>query len=168
MTRDAPNVRKRVEHPALAREDGKIRASAPEFTIAVHGSVLVLVWHGRTTLQGVQAARQLSGTPAVELALVLVEKVTHAPDPLTSRELKMWAAEFSPRRVAVVFEGQGFAAAAVRAVIVGIRALKTARGTSELFASISAAAAWLKKHHSATPGVADLPSYVETLRTARR
>lgn len=167
MTRDVSDVRKLDEALKSAGSDGELRASAPEFTIAIHGNVLVLVWHGRTTLLGVQTARKLSAPPTVEMTLVLVEKVTRAPDTLTKRELRLWAADFNPRPVAVVFEGEGFAAAAVRAVIVGIRALKTARGTSELFASAQAATEWLKKNNPRTPGVADLASYVETLRKRR-
>jgi hypothetical protein len=161
MTRD-------VSQLGTADADGGILASAAEFTIARHGSVLVLVWHGRTTLLGVQTARALSAPPSVEMTLVLVERVIHPPDPLTKRELSAWAKDFNPRSVSVVFEGEGFAAAAVRAVIVGIRALKTTRGTSEIFASVPAAVAWLKQSHPRAHGIGDLASYVDTLRRSRR
>lgn len=164
MIRDVSGVAEADEELRSTGSDGRIQASAPEFTIALHGSVLVLVWHGRTTLLGVQTARKLSAPPNVEMTLVLVEKVMHPPDPLTKRELSSWARDFSPRSVAVVFEAEGFVAAATRAVIVGIRALKTTRGTSEIFASVHAATAWLKQNHPRAEGVADLGSYVETLR----
>jgi hypothetical protein len=168
MTRDVPEVGKLDADFKSAGSDARIRAAAPEFTIALHGSVLVLVWHGPTTLLGMQTARELSAPPDVEMTLVLVESVMRPPDPLTKRELSLWAKDFNPRSVAVVFEGEGFAAAALRAVIVGIRALKTTRGTSEIFASVQAATAWLKQNHPGAPGVADLASYVETLRRPRR
>ncbi len=168
MTREAAGVAKVDEALGNSGPGEGIRASAPEFTIALHGSVLVLVWHGRTTLLGVQAARKLSAPSSVEMTLVLVEKVMHPPDALTKRELSSWAKDFNPRSVAVVFEGQGFAAAAVRAVIVGIRAFKTTRGTSEIFASVHAATAWLKQNHPRAAGIDDLASYVATLRRPGR
>jgi hypothetical protein len=142
----------------------EIRASGPGYTIGVHGGALVLLWHGRASIEGVKAARNLSATDEIQIALVIIEKALPPPSDV-QHEVNLWGRDFSPRPVALVYEKDGFAAAAVRTIMIGVQLFTKKRHASQLFSSVATAIDWLKQRSHQVDGIDDLRHYVEILRS---
>ncbi len=116
------------------------------FTIAIFGRVLLLVWSGRNSALGIERShahfRELKGRAGVILS-VLGPRPMGPPDDDTRAALDRVRSH--PIRgllgVATLYEGSGFLAAAIRAIVTRIR--QPAQGeATRFFRSAGEAASW--------------------------
>jgi hypothetical protein len=106
---------------------GEIKEYTPDHLLATWGNVLIAVWRRETTMSGVQSAIRCYEEHAYQhpdgvLLLTIVEEGAPLPETAVRRELARLLDRGAGRtkKSAVVFEGSGFRAAAVRSVITGL------------------------------------------------
>ena len=133
-----------------------IQAVDPNFCIASWRQVFAVIWRHETTMAGVLALRStfsafVATNPAVRL-LTIVE----ARAPLPTAQVRQGLADFLGqqgahiKRSAVVFEGEGFRAAAVRGVVTGLTMLARPPYPHKIFGKLSDASVWLSSDSADT------------------
>lgn len=126
-----------------------ILSSSADYTSARFQDLVLQFWHKDTTLQGVAALRAAVAKVTEESAeglriLIIVEPSASMP----SRESRSEIADFmthyreSIRSTALAFEGTGFRAASIRAVVTGLNLLAHHPFPYGVFASIPEALGW--------------------------
>jgi hypothetical protein len=138
-------------------------ASEPGFGIATLGPTVFLVWRARPTLSGVRAVRavmaRLSGLHEAGIVLLVVLE-RHAPLPdAPVREAMIGAVRSLGHKLlamVALHERTGFAAAAVRSVVVGLalvtRAMPLSVAATEIEACSLLSAALSRRGHPMTSG----------------
>ncbi len=121
----------------------------PDYTLAAWGPLIVLVWRANTVL-GAKAVHNAcrahgSAQPKGACIFTILE-----PDVLLARieardELAALIREGNPyvNASAIVFEGDGFSSATVRALVTGSSLMARQEYPQEVFATVAAAVAWL-------------------------
>jgi hypothetical protein len=111
--------------------------------------VFVVVWRERTTLETVARAcsefQSYANSWGRELAMmVVVEEHAKMPDPGAREAIASFLATASDKLViaALVYEGQGFVAASIRGVVIGLTLLARQPYPYRVFASVGEAAQW--------------------------
>jgi hypothetical protein len=114
------------------------------------GRLVVAVWRGKTVLRAVRRREHLIRQLASELeAPVWLLTIIEPSAPLPAADVRQELAEFHKRaagkiaRSALVFEGHGFRAASVRAVVAGISLSSRPAYPHRFFGSVGAAARFL-------------------------
>jgi hypothetical protein len=130
--------------------DPVIHADSPDHRTGSWGQLFVVVWKVNTTMEGVTALRQgvtqLGKKNPQGIGLLTV---VEANAPMPSSEARDAIATFLREAgsfinaSAVIFEGEGFRAAAVRSVVTGLTMLAKQPYPHKVFAGITEAAAWL-------------------------
>jgi hypothetical protein len=130
--------------------DVKIHMSTRDVVLASWDRVALGLWRGKTTVGAVRKATQLLAAHATALqAPLLLLTVTEEKVPLPTLEARMELVSFLKsanglvERHAVVFEGEGFRAASIRAVVAGVSLFSRPEFPSRVFGSIGAAARFL-------------------------
>jgi hypothetical protein len=130
--------------------DWRILRNQADFAIAVYRDVFVLVWRHDTTMEGCAAVRhdlfEMAQTRPKGLALItIVEELAPMPPAESRQELAKILTDASDhiRASAVVFEGTGFRAAAVRSVVVGLTMLARQKFPHKVFGNLPDAASWM-------------------------
>ena len=138
--------------------DVRIEISTRDCVFAVWEGLALGLWRGQTTVGAMRRASQLL-TQHVErrqapvLLLTVVEENAPLP-PLEARmELVAFlkAANHLVERHAVVFEGEGFRAASIRAVVAGVALFSRPEYPYRIFGSVGAAARFLTAGKSGAP-----------------
>ena len=136
----------------------RVEESTAEYVFAHWERVMVAVWRGRTTVSAVKRGEEVlqslvkrRGEPV--LLLTVVEPSAPLP-PLEARMelvgmLKRCAGNVE--RSALVFEGEGFRAASVRAVVAGVSLFSRPVYPHRVFATVGAAARFLGAGGSPVP-----------------
>ena len=137
-------------HSFIASRAAVIHAVTEDYTIMSWDRCLGLVWKKETTVAGMQAYTQVYREvslryPSGIYLLTVVEEDAPMP-PFEAREavavfLRNGAGRI--RMSAVVHEGAGFRAAAVRSVVTGISMLSKAPFPHRIFATVEQASKWL-------------------------
>jgi len=130
--------------------DVKIEVSTPDAVFAVWDRVALALWRGKTTVPallrgGEILAQHAASCNNLALLLTVVEKNVPLP-PLEARiELVtlLKRANGLVERSALVFEGEGFRAASVRAVVAGVSLFSRPAYPHRVFASVGSAARFL-------------------------
>ena len=128
----------------------EIQMSTRDVVLAAWGRVGLGLWRGKTTVGALRKATQLLSKYAEQiqqplLLLTVVEESAHLP-PL---EARMEMVSFlkggngQVERHAIVFEGEGFRAASIRAVVAGVSLFSRPDYPSRVFGSVGAAARFL-------------------------
>src|SRR5258706_3022512 len=110
-------------------ELAKAHAVDPDYCFAEWRNVFIIVWRKQTTMEGVERLMGLCKAFAADrtsfFLLTVVEMNAPLPDAKVRERLAAFLAEQGPKikRSAVVFEGSGFRAAAVRGVVTGLTML---------------------------------------------
>lgn len=122
---------------------------AADYTTARYQDLVLQLWHKQTTLDGVAALRTAIGKVADEskegLRLLIVVEPGAAMPP---REARGKIADFmtdyraSIRATALAFEGEGFRAASIRAVVTGLNLLTHHPFPYGVFSTIPEALNW--------------------------
>ena len=139
-----------ITHSFVASRAAIIHAVTEDYTIMSWDRCLGLVWKKETTVAGMQAYTQVYREvslryPSGIYLLTIVEEDAPMP-PYEAREavavfLRNGAGRI--RMSAVVHEGAGFRAAAVRSVVTGISMLSKVPFPHHIFATVEQAAKWL-------------------------
>lgn len=115
-----------------------------------HGPILVIVWRHETTRSAVmnvrRAALALAARRPGELGLMMiVETTAEAPSGEVRAVVAQAMGDFGHlvRRSALVHEGTGFHAAAVRAVVTGLSLVARQPYPQQVFDSVERAATWI-------------------------
>jgi len=143
--------------------DPLLVASEPGFGIATLGPTVLLVWRERPTLAGVHAVREvmtrLSGLHEDGIALLVVlERHAALPDAPVRDAMISAVRSVGHKLLAMValHEHTGFAAAAVRSVVVGLafvtRALPLSVAVTEIEACKRLSAELSRRGHPTTSG----------------
>lgn len=121
-----------------------------DHAIAVWRDVVVILWKRETTLDGVAATGRgvkaaLKGSPEGAALMTIVEAGAAMPPAEARDALARQLAEHGEhiRCSAVVYEGAGFRAAAVRSVVTGLSLLAKQPFPHKVFATVNAASAWM-------------------------
>jgi hypothetical protein len=142
--------------------DGVIR-SAPDFGAGVSGRLVAVVWRGVTQAPDIAFARKLlrnahAGRPQPLVFLQFVAPTARAPGAREREAVAKLLAEDAAllSHSATVYIGQGFRAAMVRSIIIGINALARQPYPIRIFSTLSEAAAWIEHNRR------DLPARLTT------
>lgn len=154
----------RPVEPALRAD---FQRTCPEYTVAVHRAILIQLWRLATTKEGVQLVRRTLAEFAdqLQLTMVIIEDGATRPDRDTRAELEVLGRELAPRFAAVVYEGHGFQAAAVRAVMTSISLFTRSALPSRIFSSTCDAVDWMRRAHPGVPGVDSVAGVLVELRS---
>ena len=118
------------------------------YTTAIDGPLVVQLWHHVTSVEGVDC---LSAAIANQLRVhkgvyvLHVTMTTKAPDSQARERINQLTTRYAQRTraSALVFEGGGFGAATVRAVVAGISMITPYPFPYKVFAHVSTAVDWL-------------------------
>src|SRR5688572_18086563 len=127
----------------------------PEYAVVVYQGILIQLWRLETTTEGVRLVRKTLGEfrQQIELTMVILEDGATRPDRHAREELEALGRELAPRFAAVVYEGHGFKAAAVRAVMTSIGLFTRSALPSRIFSTTASAVEWMRKTYPTVPGV---------------
>lgn len=138
--------------------DVSIHMSTRDVVLASWERVALGLWRGKTTVGAVRKAGQLLANHAASLqAPLLLLTVTEEQVPLPTLEARMELVSFLKsangivERHAIVFEGEGFRAASIRAVVAGVSLFSRPEFPSRVFGSIGAAARFLGAGKASAP-----------------
>jgi hypothetical protein len=130
--------------------DVKIEMSTRDCVFAVWEGVALGLWRGKTTVGAMQRAGQiLAQHVASRQAPVLLLSVVEENAPLPTLEARMELVSFlkgasgQVERHGVVFEGEGFRAASIRAIVAGVALFSRPDYPYRVFGSVGAAARFL-------------------------
>jgi len=128
-----------------------IRASTHDYVFATWREIFLTVWCDKTTVEGVQEGRRifaehLKANPSGVLVLTIVDERAPMPDgearDALGELLKSGAKQ--TKKSAVVFEGAGFRAAAVRSVVTGITVFSRPPFPHKIFGTVDEATQFLE------------------------
>jgi hypothetical protein len=148
-------------------------SSSVDFTSARLNDIVLQIWHKVTTLAGVAALRAAIAKVASESAaglrlLVVVESRAAMPTRSARENIAAFMTEFksSIRATSLAFEGEGFRAASVRAVVTGLNMLTHHPFPYGVFPTIEKALAW--EPMSPLPGMLTRDFEVGAVKAFRR
>ncbi|HEX5655622.1 MAG TPA: hypothetical protein VFX59_00435 [Polyangiales bacterium] len=137
-------------HSFISSRAAVINYATPDALVITWDRCVGVVWKRETTAEGVEALahayrEQATRYPSGVYLLTIVEK--DAPMPSTEQReavaVFLRAGSGRTRMSAVVIEGTGFRAAAVRSVVTGLAMLVRLPYPHEIFGSLDQAAKWL-------------------------
>lgn len=145
--------------------DINVREWGPGYVYAVHGGVLVQI-NSVCDLLAVRAVREVLRNAQREIlaTIVVFEGQFQLPNHAAREELDLFAKELGSRPTAVVYEGDGFIVAAIRALHAGYMRLTNQKLRPRTFGTLSEAVSWLAVSVRQGSDLADLESYIVTLR----
>jgi hypothetical protein len=122
----------------------------PDYALATWGSLFIIVWRVYTPVEAVREVRRQANRYAAERRgqlgfLTFVEPGAPTPSSAARAELASLLREASPftRASAVVYEGDGFQAAAVRSVVTGLALLARQKFPHKIFGKTIDASTWM-------------------------
>jgi hypothetical protein len=151
-------------------------SSSADYTSARYQDLVLQLWHRDTTLDGVAALRAAIGQVARESAeglrlLIVVEPGASMPPAESRAGIAAFMRDYAKniRATSLAFEGTGFRAASVRAVVAGLNVLANHPFPYKVFATIGEAL-WWPPMASRGPGTppALLAELVERFRAAQK
>lgn len=136
----------------------RIFATTEGFTFAAREDVFIALWKRPPSVEAskhLAAALETFGQsrPDGLVMLVIVNAANDLPDAATREAMArgMKRHETFTRAMALVYEGDGFRAAAVRSVFVGLQMLSRQALPTKVFAAVDEAATWLVRQRSGAP-----------------
>jgi hypothetical protein len=133
-----------------------IERATSDYALATFRDLYIVIWHRNTTMTGAQAVRRgcfafAESRPKGVALLTIVEEEAPMPasEPRESLATFMRDASDHIKASAVVFEGTGFRAAAVRSVVVGLTMLARQKYPHKVFSGLIEATAWMERELAA-------------------
>jgi len=136
-----------------------------ECVLAVRGGVLVQLWQDQPTEEGVKLVRRAAqeSREPYQVVVVVVDDPAATPNPEARAELIELSKFLAPAPTAVIYEGSGFGAAAVRGVALAVAAASGGPAVVKTVSSFDQAALWLEQQIK-VPGVEGLELFVGEMR----
>jgi hypothetical protein len=130
--------------------EAELLIASPDYAMATWDSIFILIWRHDTTNEGIETLRHklehFGRSRPQGLGLVTIVE-QEAPMPTSAVREKMAGLMADISKVlkcsAVVFEGTGFRAAAVRGVVTGLMLLARQPYPHKVFASMTDGCSWL-------------------------
>jgi hypothetical protein len=151
--------------------DVRIEESSHDVVFAVWDRVAVAVWRNRTTVGGVRRAERIFHEYVMERSEpILLLTVIEPQATLPSLEARIELASVMKRanglldRSALVFEGDGFRAASIRAVVKGVSLFSKPLYPHGIFGNVSAAAQFLTQGGQGAPSVEQIVAATQLAR----
>ena len=138
--------------------DVRIEMSNRDVVFALWDRVALGLWRGKTTVSALQRGaeilkRHVASCDGPVLLLTVLEE--NVPLPVLEARIEMVSflngANGQVERSALVFEGEGFRAASIRAVVAGVSLFSRPAYPSRVFASVGAAARFLANGKQGSP-----------------
>lgn len=162
-----------MTHRSVATPELLLQEATDDHIVLASGSLIAVVWIKVTTLGGIAALsaaleQQAASFPGGLYQLTIVEEGASLPAAAERAELTKFLAGAAHhiRRSAVVHEGVGFRAAAVRGVVTGLALLAQLPYPYQVFATLEQAALWLASTDHADP--LDANATIAAITRARR
>ena len=119
-----------------------------EYAVASWGPVFICIWEKNTPPEGVERALALANSlrPGSKIAtMVVIPEGSPMPEPAAREKLQQLMSDLDARSVgtAMVQEGSGFRAAAVRAVLTGVHFVSRSKAPCQIFDTVESASHWL-------------------------
>lgn len=128
----------------------RILRSDKDSSMAYLGPLLIVIWHADTLMDAIEDCdrflSELASSRRQGIGLLtIVEAKASLPGSQERSRLAQMLANHSEsiKASALVFEGEGFGAAAVRSVVVGLNLLARQPYPHKVFATIETAAGWM-------------------------
>jgi hypothetical protein len=150
---------------AIESAVGTFLQVSTECVLAVRGGVLVQLWQDQPTVEGVKLvhlAAQESSEP-FQVVVVIVDDSAATPRPEARAALNELSKSLAPAPTAVVYQGSGFGAAAVRGVAMAVSAASGGAAVIKAVSSFEQASQWLETQSKA-PGLESLELFVAEMR----
>jgi hypothetical protein len=141
--------------------------------VAVFGGTFIQIWRLATTYDAAcrvrSAARALGTRRSGPLSsFIIIEAACQVPDSASRAVLAFVLKDLGPRCIASAFtyEGDGFRAAAVRAVLTGMTLINPPAMPHLVFQKVSDAGLWVRRIHAEAgdPAADSLPDAITQLR----
>jgi len=140
-------------------------AFAAGYSFAIYDTLFVQLWHATATLEGVrQMKRLISEAPKFDAMLVIVDDFTAMPSDGVREEIVRISRALGSVFSIVIYDGTGFKAAALRALITGILAVAGKRSMMGVFTSLAEAHEWAVRQGRRLPDIRALEAMVAELR----
>jgi hypothetical protein len=149
------------------------KAVCPDYCFAEWRDVFIILWRKQTTMEGVERLMELCNAFAAErphfFLLTVVEMNAPLPEAKVRERLATFLAQHGQKikRSAVVFEGSGFRAAAVRGVVTGLTMLARMPYPHKVFAASREAAGWMRGDDDPSVGGLDSRELLSALADLR-
>lgn len=156
----------------MGDESPRCFASTPDYAFGAHRNLAIAVWRRETTVEAIQQLRRhlsdLGLTARHDLLLLtLVERAAHPPSAAarqaTAEQLRSSAGMIC--RAATVLEGDGFRAATVRSIAIGLSLLASQPFPYKVFSSARDAAEWLASESTSELGSSEIVEALERIRS---
>lgn len=148
------SLREFTEPPTQA---ASVFHSSRDLIVGCSGNLLLVVWRNETTCEGVEICREhlvdvCSGRGCEFAIMIVVEKRAQLPESAARDALASLMHDASKwiQVSALVFEGTGFIAAAIRGVVTGISMLARQSFPHRVFDSVSDASVFIERKQSGT------------------
>ncbi len=151
----------------------KVELVESSHAIGMSGPLVVSMWRTVTTHTAMlsfraMVSRYVTGQPDGIAFLTVVEAQAEMPEPAARDELADMFRRLGSSVIcsALVFEGQGFRAAAVRGITTSVNLLARQPFPHKVFANVDEAASWMGKHSSGRVSIGQSMEGAATLRSA--
>ena len=154
----------------------KVLDAQTDYTLGTYGDVFIVIWRQDTTLSGVAELgrcfdRFAAGMPQGVGLLTVIEPAASLPSSSAREALAAFMRDNGNRirTSAVVFEGSGFRAAAVRSVVVGLTMLANQPFPHRVFSTVERTRDWFLEKlgdERQVRSASGLGGAVETIRGA--
>lgn len=165
-------------HAGVDVQTLSIISQSEDSTTASHQDLLFQFWHHETTSEGIvsfeRGLRAISKafSPGVRV-VIIVEPSARLPSKLLRNQIAQMMSR-SRRKIrvtALVYEGSGFGAASIRAVVTGLNIVSRHPFPYRVFSSVSSALAWSPMKNSTSESASaatDAIKLVQRFRSMRR
>lgn len=142
-----------VQHPKIvpSRNDVRLVHLDNDMAVGTGNDIYVVIWRDRTTSEGVSVIAktfsEYAKSHSREVALItVIEPKARMPSAECRAALARTLAATSPYVLisAVAFEGEGFVAASIRGVVVGLTMLARQTFPHRVFKTVAEAADWIE------------------------
>lgn len=140
-----------VHERTVNRTDAEVLYCDSDVALGAAGDVFFILWRDRTTVEGVSHLRRTfdehTRSFGRELALVtIIEAKAKMPSPGSREPLAEWLRDAGSKILisGIAFEGNGFLAAGVRGVVVGLTMLARQPYPHRVFKSVELATQWME------------------------
>lgn len=145
-----------------------IHSSSDIHCVATWEGLIIQLWIGGTPAHAVRDVRNLARQmgDSFLIAIVVIAANAEMPNEEARAELSAFSKEAGSvtRRAAIVFEGAGFRASAVRSIMVGLTFAANITMKYKIFATVSEGARWLAEEPTLRLDATLLEGVVRDLR----
>jgi hypothetical protein len=165
-----------IVNPAMTRSVYvKLLHSDSDILVGISEDVFAVVFRDRTTVEGIarifRAFDEATRYRGRELALMtIIQADARMPSTGTREPIARWLRDVSEKILisAVVFEGDGFVAASVRSVVVGLTMLARQTYPHRVFRDVKEAAEWFETEEPRLGKLFDASSIQHSIARFRR